>query len=287
MVGRPGNTSTDRHPDERVSHLYSFLEVVESFKVEWFDEWQEWVDPWFRGVGNATHHRLLPSALRDPAYDEDGHRYEFKLRAFPYLSDTWIQPRSEWDWYFLMQHYGLPTRLLDWSEAALIAAYFAVRDRAESEDDAAVWMLDPYWLNREVARSRSHPVPVDQAEAAPYLDVPYRPEFRPPDPPLAIQPAFNSRRISAQRGQFTIHGGSPRPLEDYDLGRHLVRIRIDGASIDGFKYELATAGVTDATVFPDLGGLCREILDSRKDRFVVTDPRAGRRARRRPPADPR
>ena len=77
---------------------------------------------------------------------EDELRQEFIIRA-PSLSAE--RPQNSWEWYFLMQHSGAPTRLLDWTEGALIALYFAVRNKLD-ETDAAVWVLNPWSLNEHV-----------------------------------------------------------------------------------------------------------------------------------------
>ena len=50
-----------------------------------------------------------------------------------------------------MQHSGAPTRLSDWTEGGLIALYFAVRNNANRDSDTAVWILDPWELNRTAA----------------------------------------------------------------------------------------------------------------------------------------
>jgi hypothetical protein len=108
----------------------------------------EVLGPWFRGHSNSEW-SLVPKLYRQEDHDrntEDEIREEFITRA-PSLTEA--HPSNEWQWYFLMQHYGAPTRLLDWTDGGLIGLYFAVRDNRGCSD-AAVWMLDPWWLNGKV-----------------------------------------------------------------------------------------------------------------------------------------
>ena len=104
---------------------------------------------WFRGQANAEW-ALVPRLYRDPApqsnlrEEDDDTREEF-IRQGASLSD--IRPADNWDWYFVMQHHGAPTRLLDWTGGSLIGLFFAVREN-EGFHDASVWILDPWKLNK-------------------------------------------------------------------------------------------------------------------------------------------
>ena len=56
------------------------------------------------------------------------------------------RPDENIDWLFIMRHYGVPTRLLDWSESPLIATYFAINEN--DNDDGSLSMLLPIELNK-------------------------------------------------------------------------------------------------------------------------------------------
>jgi hypothetical protein len=238
--------------------LNEFVERVEEFKAALWDHYGERVDPWFRGI-SSSNHSLVPGAYRTvtPSFDEDDYRYEFQLRSFPYLSEVPVSPRTEWDWYFLMQHYGLPTRLLDWSESSLVALFFAVRNPLET--DAAVWLMDPFGFNKVVARVDVIPIATD-ARARRYLAEPYA-GAEIPEAPLAIQPPFHSRRIFAQKGMFTVHGSDRKGLEEHhDLESHLVRVVIPEDAWWTMRDQLATAGISETTLFPELSSLSRDLI---------------------------
>ena len=87
---------------------------------------------WFRGCGNSNY-KLSPTIHRHPIIKDPKSIIEleqkivnrFKQRSIPFLNRN-LNLENKWEVLFYMQHYGTPTRLLDWSENPYIALYFAV-----------------------------------------------------------------------------------------------------------------------------------------------------------------
>lgn len=72
---------------------------------------------------------------------------QFQRRAHHYCKD--LPPfHAKLDWLALMQHYGAPTRLLDFSHSFYVAAFFALEN---AKTDAAVWAINLDSLRYRVA----------------------------------------------------------------------------------------------------------------------------------------
>jgi hypothetical protein len=256
--------------EHSVKTVSKFVEWVtdEVTSDSWYGE-EDVFGPWFRGQGDARW-RLRPKLYREAYFYtdsferklvEDEAREEFMVRA-PALSDAVPRGEDRWGWYFLMQHFGAPTRLLDWTEGALIALYFAVKDNT-GEGDAMVWALDPYELNRLVIE-REEVFPVgslaakveDRKLVDPWLD-----PATAPASPIAVNPVHTSRRISTQRSCFTVFGADREGLRKFHHGKDgcLRNVRIPKSCVAKIRCDLETCGIDETTVFPDLEGLGRTV----------------------------
>jgi hypothetical protein len=197
---------------------------------------------------------------------------DFQLRALLELDH---KPTNYIDWLFVMQHYGLPTRLIDWTESCLVAIYFAVEDY-EKKCNAVVWLLHPWQLNKLKSSFGQKSVPPVNKSIIEQYRFPNHTVSRSGHPvnvkkefPMALRPSHSTRRIIAQRGQFTIHGKEQTGLEKIpNLNRTLQKIIINGNAKLNILRELYLSGISRYTLFPEIEGLSQEISIRYSNKFM-------------------
>jgi hypothetical protein len=164
-----------------------------------------------------------------------------------------------------MQHYGAPTRLLDWTDGALIALYFAVRPHVESDEfegkNAVVWALDPGCLNDlSLEATNGGVLSPGSIAAQPYLPDAGTQNHHVPRPPIAIDPPHVARRLAVQRSRFVLFGSDQDGIENLmPPTNRLRKIEIAADACETVYRDLQTCGISQSALFPDLEGLGGEL----------------------------
>ena len=274
---QPPDASSASVATTTVDTVADYINVAKALRDEWRRDGSPMTwHPWFRGQPNTDWPltpgilRTLPKrskrAVREDLREELVLRQEFERRGRQLSTE---QPQNCWEWYFLMQHYGVPTRLLDWTDGALIALYFAVRPRSKEEGatraDSAVWVIDPWYLNA-ARRGISYEPRVEEGVLSP-AQVPR--EYFPlteedlcgmPSDPIAVHPPQMARRLAVQRSRFILFGADPTGIETVMGGdRRFHKIIMRQYSLRSMFWDLQTCGISQSTLFPDLEGLGSEL----------------------------
>ncbi|HYX28597.1 MAG TPA: FRG domain-containing protein [Pyrinomonadaceae bacterium] len=208
---------------------------------------------WCRGHADASwtlqpHYDRLKSPVRETELLN-----KFRQNANLLLTRA---PTSPYDfgWMFLMQHYGVPTRLLDWSESPLVALYFVVEDPDPKnlKKDGALWLLFPLELNAYSTKAQVYIPSFEDDWLQNYSVDQYSKEKDNGILPIAAIATRNNPRIQAQLGVFTISHLKKTPMEEIEDGKHCVKLLIPAGSKESLRQELRILGVTRFQVFPEL-----------------------------------
>jgi hypothetical protein len=229
--------------------------------------------PWFRGHGSASWrlksslHRFIEDVFAragkalPPSDMREALRSEFQTLYHTFKHDAWplLKPdeRGEWSIIFQMQHNGIPTLLLDWSESFVCALFFAFQSW-QPPDNAAIFVLDPGALNLQTAGTNSQVTLDDSmAENVRIKTNQWHPLFVAPEhdrPTLAVTPVRSSRRMLAQRSTFTLSGDSFDSL-DSQYGSIIRKIVLPATIYDDVESFLELVNIGIYGYFPDLEGL--------------------------------
>lgn len=244
---------------------------------------------WFRGVGSPNfkphprvHWNVIDSQIEETLV------YSFLREHFKYHSSKNGNP---WYLYALMQHHGLPTRLLDWTRSPLVSLYFALTQDSSRDSSAMVWVLEPFVLNKTVTGINRIFCPsqmeLRHIETNNYYDLKSRKLEHRSDiktklqfdsylpgnllvgtthkllsHPMAIETIPLDSRMSSQQSVFTIHGSDTRSLDEQFSDDVISCIEIPAGSKSQILDKLFLLGIVEDFIYCDLDSvskrLCRE-----------------------------
>ena len=244
----------------------------------------KYFDIWYRGQARKSY-SLMPSLFRGypkPNSDktwkhiwakEQDLYWEFSARA----RELHGVIEEDWDILFAMQHYGVPTRVLDWTETLAVGVYFALHRFSGTPGDPVVvdptdppclWLLNPYELNtRGMGKGESKDLfdpknlgwDDDLREYFGYSDLFLEGKLD-WNGPVAVFPRQRTTRMQVQRGWFTIHGDEYVPLESLKHQKSFLRqVLIPPEAEAGAREFLENAGIGLFTLFPDLQNLAASL----------------------------
>ena len=210
---------------------------------------------WWRGHSKSKR-KLRPvihRCCRGPEY-ERSLTLSFQIQAPARCTSC---PTTDTDWLFLMQHYGLPTRLLDWTESPLTALFFAVA--SHDSEPGALWALHASKLNKYQAKTPGILSPrnaavqniAEEAFRDTQQNLPYE--------TLATGAPHIDLRMVTQQAVSTIHA-TRTPVEQLpNKSEFLEKIEIPRGHKEHLRLFLKMLGIKKSVLFPDLGHLAEEI----------------------------
>jgi hypothetical protein len=210
-------------------------------------------------------------ARMGPSFSEASTLLQFQRRAHQFLAHVPAE-NDIIEWLGLMQHFGAPTRLFDWTRSPYVALYFALEDATtDPPTDSAVWAIDSDWLaERSHAELEACPSVADFRGFYAYLNRILLDENNPSLIVLA-SPFRLNERIAAQDAVFLCNLSH---VSEFDLS--LLRMVVDPNLPDrppirklvikaerrrrmDFLRELHRMNIHSASLFPDLAGFARSL----------------------------
>jgi len=255
--------------------IKSITQLIAAIQTD-LSKWGNVTKPWFRGE-SGDQPPLCPKIAKYDSSEENYLMQSFRRQAGGLVNSP---PREHIDmWLFKAQHYGVPTRLLDWTEGALHALYFAINHGGLNP---RIYMLNPEHLNQLAGRYPAAPknYPLSWVKiGAVYVALAWQHRNLNEeqmgevlsknwnlDVPIAFPATYQDQRMIAQRSCFTIHGIALKPLTEIlmsmklDVTEYVIEYQIDFSSREPLLRELSILGISAATIFPDLDHLSQDLI---------------------------
>ncbi len=214
---------------------------------------------WYRGQSQKGW-KLQSSFIRECANESEMNMINrFRQSATLLLNPN---PNTLMDWLFIMQHHGVPTRLLDWTESPLVALYFACNEH--NDLDGALWILRPVELNKKSGIKPEYPYYIPSLEddiVENYFPENLAGERKSELLPIAALVPRNNPRMQSQLGVFTISHRDKTSIENIHDKSHTTRYIIPKRKKGTMLKDLKLIGIQKFQLFPELSSIGEAIKE--------------------------
>lgn len=187
-----------------------------------------------------------------------------------------------------MQHYGCPTRLIDFTESYYVATYFAVNDPNSESENYSIWAINLPILKFKAQEMAASYFGCQENDPSIQLnELVYKLLAIKPPGVVPVEAQSISRRMSSQRGVLlaqtnmqnsfinnlcSMVGIETTPeqvsFEDFCKVNQniinnvvLIKFSFGGRYIQQVRRELLSLNVTSENLFPDLSGLAKSAVE--------------------------
>lgn len=203
--------------------------------------------------------------------------------------------QSSWETLAEMQHHGVPTRLLDWTENLAVALYFALKNYFDSLGDywttnrnmrksrssetpnafpfylpkvseiPSIWVLNPYQVSKQ-ATGRLRIWDLTLEKRYEYFENFIMHRSWHFDKPVPMYSPWRNPRLAAQQGMFTVFGYARESLDQQFLKGTAQEVKISPlAAVYGVKHLKQLFGIDHFLLFRDLDTLAKKV----KEEFIT------------------
>lgn len=274
-------SSVDVWDTQKIGSIKTFISSIEKLNLDKPSEYSYF----FRGHSDHIGYKLQPSIFRESRWVENEH-IMFREVIIKCPSD-FSSSMSTFEKLVKMQHYSLPTRLLDITENPLVALYFACTSNPEKDGEVIVFKIpksDVKYYDSDtvsvISNISKRPPEFDISdikhlerdafneqesikyllhevkEEKPYFDPKVKAEHL--ESVVCVKPKLDNPRVIRQDGAFFVFGmngdkkNQANIPNEYLVTSESLKLIINKSGKEKLRQQLASLGISDAKMFPEI-----------------------------------